>query len=155
LNRHLSQLAVVVLSVVHMQLTNIVHQSPAHSFVLLRTLPSDAHHKLVPVRIKFITQVGIRPPTFAVHLNRIKAKDALPASYVRYLTNSLRKEFELDGIPVRFVIKASHNPYTGAGQGTKKHSDSIRHNYLDTLAQEKKDEYQEIAQRRAQQNKDP
>src|ERR1700712_557140 len=60
------------------------------------------------VRIRYMTQVKARPPTFALFGNQL---DALPEDYVRYLTNGLRKNFELIGTPLRFLMRTQKNPY--------------------------------------------
>lgn len=60
-------------------------------------------------RLKYITQINIRPPTFAMWVSR--APD-LPDTYKRYITNALRNDFDLEGIPVRLLIRASKNPFS-------------------------------------------
>ena len=60
------------------------------------------------VRIRYMTQVKARPPTFALFGNQL---DALPEDYVRYLTNGLRKSFDLIGTPLRFLMRTQKNPY--------------------------------------------
>lgn len=62
------------------------------------------------IRLRYITQVKSRPPTFAIWTSR---PDALPESYVRYLTNGLRDDFDLQGIPLRFLLRKGRNPYAG------------------------------------------
>ena len=37
--------------------------------------------------------------------------DALPGSYMKYLTNSLRDAFGLPGVPVRFNLRKGDNPF--------------------------------------------
>ncbi|MBV8168086.1 MAG: ribosome biogenesis GTPase Der [Alphaproteobacteria bacterium] len=65
-----------------------------------------------PLRIRYATQIKTRPPTFALFVS--KPQD-LPDSYVRYLVNSLRDSFGLDGVPIRTVTrKGSKNPYVKA-----------------------------------------
>ena len=61
-----------------------------------------------PNRMKYMTQVKTRPPTFAVWMSR---PADLPDEYKRYLINALREEFELPGVPVRLLVRASKNPY--------------------------------------------
>lgn len=70
--------------------------------------------KTVPmqVKVKYVTQVTSRPPTFGIFANR---KD-VPESYLRFLTNSLREEFDLKGIPIRMLVRAPLNPFTKAGR---------------------------------------
>ena len=60
------------------------------------------------IRIRFMTQPSSRPPTFIAFSQRA---DALPASYMRYLTNSLRQTFDLPGTPMRFSFRKGTNPY--------------------------------------------
>lgn len=60
------------------------------------------------VRLKYITQARNRPPTFAVACSR---PDALPDSYLRYLENALRQDFDLPGTPIRIHMRRSRNPY--------------------------------------------
>ena len=62
------------------------------------------------IRLRYMTQVKSRPPTFAIWTSR---PDALPESYLRYLTNGLRVDFDLDGIPLRFLLRKGRNPYAG------------------------------------------
>lgn len=60
------------------------------------------------IRIKYMTQIKSRPPTFALFCTKA---DELPASYIRYLSNGLRDDFNLPGVPIRFIIKGIKNPY--------------------------------------------
>ena len=60
------------------------------------------------VKIRYITQVKARPPTFAAFVSR---PEALADSYRRYLVNSLRAEFGLDGVPIRLLMRKGKNPY--------------------------------------------
>ncbi|MBI3505426.1 MAG: ribosome biogenesis GTPase Der [Proteobacteria bacterium] len=59
-------------------------------------------------RPRFMRQVGLRPPTFAIFGNKLVS---LPDSYQRYLVNSLRETFGLQGVVVRLQLRASNNPY--------------------------------------------
>jgi len=60
------------------------------------------------VRLRYITQVKARPPTFAAFVNR---PNGLPDSYRRYLVNGLREEFGLEGVPIRLHLRKGKNPY--------------------------------------------
>jgi GTP-binding protein len=62
------------------------------------------------LRIKYLTQVKTRPPGFVVSCSR---PDAMPASYLRYLVNGLRTDFDMPGTPIRMVMRAPDNPYAG------------------------------------------
>jgi GTP-binding protein len=69
-----------------------------------------------PVRLKFITQVGTNPPTFALWGNRTAA---IPDSYKRYLTNRMADALGLDGISIRITFRGTENPYAAKGQPKK------------------------------------
>ena len=60
------------------------------------------------IKIRYVTQPSTRPPTFVAFCQRA---DALPQSYVKYLTNSLRQAFDLPGVPVRFNLRSGDNPF--------------------------------------------
>ncbi|MEQ9334924.1 ribosome biogenesis GTPase Der [Thalassobaculum sp.] len=60
------------------------------------------------VRIRYMTQVKARPPTFAAFVSQAAE---LPDSYVRYLTGGLRDEFGLVGVPIRLNLRQRKNPY--------------------------------------------
>jgi GTP-binding protein len=55
-----------------------------------------------------MTQVKARPPTFALWLSSI---NELPDSYQRYITNRLRKDFDIGGVVIRLMLRKSKNPY--------------------------------------------
>jgi len=60
------------------------------------------------IRMKYITQVKSRPPTFSIFASK---PEQLPGSYLRYLENALREAFGLPGIPIRIGLKKGRNPY--------------------------------------------
>lgn len=60
------------------------------------------------IKIKYITQIKTRPPTFALFASKA---EELPDTYVRYLQNSLRDDFKLPGIPIRIQVRSGKNPY--------------------------------------------
>lgn len=62
------------------------------------------------LKLKYMTQVKARPPAFMISCTR---PDALPESYVRYLTNGLRTDFQMPGVPIRIHFKAGENPFEG------------------------------------------
>lgn len=64
------------------------------------------------VKLRYATQVGSRPPTFALFGNG--PAERLPASYLRYLVNGLRETFDLPGTVIRLVVRAAENPYEGS-----------------------------------------
>jgi len=60
------------------------------------------------LKLNYITQPKARPPSFVLFCSRA---DAVPQSYLRYLTNSLREVFELPGTPVRITLREKANPF--------------------------------------------
>ncbi len=62
------------------------------------------------LRLRYMTQVKARPPTFVIFAN---VPEELPESYVRYLTNGLRETFDLPGVPLRIKTRRGRNPYSG------------------------------------------
>ncbi len=59
-------------------------------------------------RLKYITQIKTRPPTFAVWVSK---PDDLPQTHQRYIMNSLREDYDIAGVPIRLLIRKSKNPY--------------------------------------------
>ncbi len=59
-------------------------------------------------RLRYMTQVKARPPTFALWVGRA---DDYPDTHKRYLINALRRDFKIPATPIRFIVKASKNPY--------------------------------------------
>lgn len=55
-----------------------------------------------PWRLYYATQVATAPPTFMLFANRTLERSD---TYRRYLENRLRRELDLDGVPVRLVIR--------------------------------------------------
>ncbi|MEM8827040.1 MAG: ribosome biogenesis GTPase Der, partial [Pseudomonadota bacterium] len=60
------------------------------------------------IKLRYVTQAKTRPPSFVVFGSRL---DLLPKSYERYLMNSLRAAFDLDGVPLRMLMRSKANPY--------------------------------------------
>ena len=63
------------------------------------------------IKLRYITQVNTRPPAFVLFGTRT---DELPDTYLRYLTNGLRKELGFGAVPVRLTARASKNPFKKA-----------------------------------------
>lgn len=60
------------------------------------------------IKLRYITQAKIRPPSFYVFSSN---PEGLPDAYLRYLTNSMREVFDLKGIPLRITVRKTDNPY--------------------------------------------
>ena len=61
--------------------------------------PTDKGKRL---KILYATQVSVKPPTFAVFVNRA---EMMHFSYERYLENKLREAFGFIGTPMRLIIR--------------------------------------------------
>jgi len=60
------------------------------------------------IKLRYITQVKSRPPTFVVFGNQL---DELPESYRRYLLNAMRRELGLGPVPLRLEFRGRSNPF--------------------------------------------
>lgn len=54
------------------------------------------------IKIRYLMQVNVRPPTFYMFVNDKKLVDE---SFKRYIRNSLVKEFGFEGVPVRVMVR--------------------------------------------------
>lgn len=63
------------------------------------TPPSDKGRRL---RVYYVTQVSVKPPTFAVFVND---RELMHFSYERFLENQLRAAFGFEGTPIRLLIR--------------------------------------------------
>ena len=61
--------------------------------------PTDKGRRL---KVLYITQVSIQPPTFIIFTN---SKKLFHFSYERYIVNKLREEFNFNGTPIRIIIR--------------------------------------------------
>jgi GTP-binding protein len=60
------------------------------------------------IKMRYAAQIKNRPPTIVIKCQR---SDEVPESYRRYLINSIRESFELEGTAVRVFLRAGDNPY--------------------------------------------
>jgi len=67
--------------------------------VSLQQPPSDKGKRL---KIFYMTQVSVKPPTFVIFVN---SKDLMHFSYTRYIENKIREAFGFSGTPLRFIIR--------------------------------------------------
>jgi GTP-binding protein len=63
------------------------------------------------LKLRYMTQAKMRPPSFIIFASR---SDAMPTSYLRYLTNSMRETFDMPGTPIRLWLRSGKNPYAKA-----------------------------------------
>ena len=76
-----------------------------HAMTEVHPPPVTAGRRL---RIRYMTQAKSRPPTFILFSSRA---DSIPESYLRYLVNGLREDFNLPGTPIRLIPRKGDNPY--------------------------------------------
>ena len=67
--------------------------------VALQQPPSDKGKRL---RLYYITQVSVKPPTFVIFVN---SRELMHFSYTRYIENQIRQTFGFRGTPLRFIIR--------------------------------------------------
>ncbi len=76
---------------------------------MLNNVLADAQARVQPptdkgrrLKIYYMTQTGIKPPTFVIFCN---SRELFHFSYQRYLENQIRAVFGLEGTPVRIIIR--------------------------------------------------
>lgn len=67
--------------------------------VTMQQPPSDKGKRL---RLYYITQVSVKPPTFVIFVND---KELMHFSYTRYIENQIREAFGFRGTPLKFIIR--------------------------------------------------
>jgi GTP-binding protein len=60
------------------------------------------------IKLRYITQVKTRPPSFVVFGNRL---EELPESYRRYLLNAMRRDLQFGPVPLRLDFRGRSNPF--------------------------------------------
>jgi GTP-binding protein len=54
------------------------------------------------LKIKYVTQMGVNPPTFILFVNEA---DLMHFSYKRYLENCIRKAYDFSGTPIKIMVR--------------------------------------------------
>ncbi len=67
--------------------------------VALQQPPSDKGKRL---KLYYITQVAVKPPTFVIFVND---KELMHFSYTRYIENKIREAFGFKGTSLKFIIR--------------------------------------------------
>lgn len=67
--------------------------------VALQQPPADKGKRL---KLFYITQVSVKPPTFVIFVND---KELMHFSYTRYIENQIRSAFGFRGTPLKFLIR--------------------------------------------------
>lgn len=78
--------------------TGVLNEIVAEA-VAMQQPPSDKGKRL---KIYYITQVAVKPPTFVIFVND---KELMHFSYTRYLENRIRETFGFKGTALRFIIR--------------------------------------------------
>ena len=78
--------------------TSVLNQVINEAIAIVQP-PTDKGKRL---KIFYGTQAGTKPPTFVIFVNN---KELFHFSYERYLVNQIRKEFGLEGTPVRVIVR--------------------------------------------------
>lgn len=78
--------------------TGVLNEIMAEA-VALQQPPSDKGKRL---KLFYITQVAVKPPTFVIFVND---KQLMHFSYVRYLENKIRDAFGFKGTSLKFLIR--------------------------------------------------
>ncbi len=78
--------------------TGVLNEIMAEA-VALQQPPSDKGKRL---RLYYITQVAVKPPTFVIFVND---KQLMHFSYTRYIENKIRDTFDFKGTPLHFIIR--------------------------------------------------
>lgn len=78
--------------------TGVLNEIMAEA-VALQQPPSDKGKRL---RLYYITQAAVKPPTFVIFVND---KELMHFSYTRYIENQIREAFGFRGTPLKFIIR--------------------------------------------------
>ena len=60
------------------------------------------------IRLRFMTQTKIRPPTYMISVSQ---PEELGDDYLRFLVNRLRDDFSMPGVPIRVTMRKPDNPF--------------------------------------------
>ena len=78
--------------------TGVLNEIMAEA-VAMQQPPTDKGKRL---RLFYITQVSVKPPTFVIFVND---KELMHFSYTRYIENQIRETFGFKGTPLKFIIR--------------------------------------------------
>jgi len=70
-------------------------------------------------KVKYFTQVKARPPTFVAF---VRGKTLLSDTDIRFLTKSLKEDFDLGGIPIRITQRSVSRKDTSGTSKSSRHS---------------------------------
>ena len=73
-----------------------------------------------PIRLYYITQAAVRPPTFVLFAN---APTGVPDPYLRYIENQLRETFGFTGTPIRIKLRKRESAFGNRPPGKPRRRD--------------------------------
>lgn len=83
----------------HTRISTGVLNNILQDAIMLNQPPQDKGKRL---KIYYMSQVGVAPPKFMLSIND---RDLMHFSYLRYLENQIRSNYNLVGVPFSFVLK--------------------------------------------------
>ncbi len=89
----------------HTRISTGVLNSILQDAIMLNQTPQDKGKRL---KIYYISQVGTAPPKFMLSVND---RELMHFSYMRYLENQIRKNYNLVGVPFSFILKERGGSY--------------------------------------------
>lgn len=95
----LFDLAEVVIQNQNLRISTGVLNEILMAATALNQPPSDKGRQL---KLYYITQVGVKPPTFVMFVND---KELMHFSYTRYIENKIREAFGFSGTSLKFIIR--------------------------------------------------
>lgn len=98
LNRLFEIIDMVIENQNHRVATGVLNEILSEA-VAMQQPPSDKGRRL---KIYYMTQVSVKPPTFVVFVND---KELMHYSYTRYLENQIRNAFGFRGTSLKFIIR--------------------------------------------------
>lgn len=99
--------------------------TPKITRVLQSALERQQPPRVGPIRpkLRYAHQGGVNPPIIVIHGN---ALHHIKDSYTRYLVQTFRKAFHLEGTPLRLQYKSSENPFDQDGEAKAKPPTTLR-----------------------------
>ncbi len=83
----------------NMRISTSILNDVIRDAIAINPPPADKGKKL---KVKYATQVAVKPPTFVIFVND---PEIMHFSYERYLENKLRESFEFEGTPIKLFIR--------------------------------------------------
>ena len=79
--------------------------------MLFRSVTAPPTKKGKQLKIYYLTQVKVKPPTFAIFVNE---PELAHFSYMRFIENKLRSTYGFEGTPIRLLVRKRKREGEGA-----------------------------------------